>query len=159
MVENCATNDEPIKFGIKIFYQSLLKVCHEKDDIIKFNMAKLAKKIEKGIFINNGSNHHDNRYKSCCRNKLLNLKRNSEFARKIINGDIKAEDVYKLKDNEMLSWGKYYQNKIKLEKKTENIIRTETDLVPMKLEADGSLGSCLSGGSGGTVWVSRDVRR
>jgi len=138
----------------------LLDACDNKDDeITQLNIAELAKKIEEGIFINTGSNPYDMEYKSCCRSKLWNLrdKNNSEFVGKVIGGIIKAEDIYKLTGDEMLSREKYYRKQLELRKVIENSIRRQSDLVPMKLEADGSLGSCMSGGSGGTVWISRDM--
>jgi hypothetical protein len=138
----------------------LLDACDDKNsEITQLNMAELAKKIEVGIFVNTGSDPYNNEYKSCCRSKLWNLrdKRNLEFVSKVINGDIKAENVYKLTSDEMLSSEKYHQKQLEIKKIIENSVRYKSDLVPMKLESDGSLGSCMSGGSGGTVWVSRDM--
>ncbi|RIA83549.1 transcription factor S-II, central domain-containing protein [Glomus cerebriforme] len=146
--------DLPIKYlytgnGLKLFYQSLLEACNDKDnEITRLNMAELAKKIEESIFANTGSSPYDDKYKTCCRSKLWNLrdKRNSEFVSKVISGNIKAEDVYKLTGDEMLSHEKYYQKQIEMRKMIENSVRYESDLVPMKLESDGSLSSCMSGG-------------
>ncbi|CAG8482228.1 6531_t:CDS:2 [Rhizophagus irregularis] len=129
------------------------------NEITRLNMAELAKKIEESIFTNTGSSPYDVKYKTCCRSKLWNLrdKRNSEFVNKVISGTIKAEDVYKLTGDEMLSHEKYYQKQSEIRRMVENCVRYESDLVPMKLESDGSLSSCMSGGSGGTVWVSRNM--
>ena len=146
--------------GLKLFYQSLLVACNDKDnEVTQLHMAEIAKKIEVGIFDNTGSNPYDDEYKSCCRSKLWNLrdKRNLEFVGKVIGGDIRAEDVYKLTGDEMLSSEKYHQKQLELKRIVENSVRYESDLVPMKLEGDGSLSSSMSGGSGGIVWVSRDM--
>ncbi|CAG8563940.1 5907_t:CDS:2 [Funneliformis mosseae] len=145
---------------LKLFYQSLLEACEDKnDEETQHKMAILAKKIEERIFIHTGSKPLDTKYKSCSRSKLWNLrdKNNPEFVGNVIRGVIKAEDVCRLSGDEMLSRERLNQKQFEFKKIVERSIRHESELVPMKLEADGSLGSCMSGGSGGTVWVSRDM--
>ncbi|CAI2163701.1 16956_t:CDS:2 [Funneliformis geosporum] len=142
---------------LTLFYQSFLKACEDKDgEETKQKMAMLAKKIEEHIF---GSISHGEKYKLRSRSILLNLrdKNNPEFVRNVINGVIKAEDVCKLTGDEMLSRERLNRKQMASKKNLERCIRQESELVPMKLEADGSLGSCMTGGSGGTVWVSRDM--
>ncbi|RHZ84918.1 hypothetical protein Glove_74g276 [Diversispora epigaea] len=140
----------------KLIYNAMIRAIPNPNNIQKIDVLIIASSVEHNIFRNSNClvNNH---YKDQIRSRVFNLadSNNPEFVNDVVNGKISPENVAVMTAEEMASSEKKRKNAIELKKSEQKIIRQEPDLIPIKLDGDGSLGTAMSG-CGPTVWIERE---
>ncbi|CAG8514849.1 4503_t:CDS:2, partial [Acaulospora colombiana] len=127
--------------AVKLIYNALIKAVPGANNVRKIDILVLASSIEHNIFRNYRC-IIDRHYKDRIRSRVYNLadEKNPDFVKKVISGEIRPEKLAIMTTEDMASSEIKRKKAIELKKRVQQIIRREPDLVPLKLEGDGSLG-------------------
>ncbi|CAG8486751.1 623_t:CDS:2 [Diversispora eburnea] len=140
----------------KLIYNAMIKAIPNPNNVQKIDVLIIASSIEHNIF-RNSTCLVNNYYKDQIRSRVFNLadSNNPEFVNGVVNGKISPENAAVMTAEEMASSEKKRKNAIELKKFEQRIIRRKPDLIPIKLDGDGSLGTAMFG-CGPTVWIERE---